>query len=294
MQMIDIHAHAFPDRIAARATEALMAGVLREEGRTIPPRGEATLLGLRHRMEGDGVALSVILPIATAPSQTDSILRFASEINARYKARVTEYLCEGKSDEPLLLSFASLHPEEDDPIGRLEQIKEEGFIGIKLHPEFQHFYIDSGESLRILRHAEKLGLYCVLHAGADIGMPPPVHCTPKRLSNALSELDGSRIIAAHLGGFRMWEEVLLHLAGKPLYLDTSYIGCEDGEPSRQLYAEIVRTHGAEKILFGSDYPWKSPNEVLALLRTLSLDSGEMKLITSDNARRLLCGAKKGE
>ncbi len=287
MTLIDMHSHAFPDRIAARATDALMTGVLREEGRVIPPRGEATLDGLADRMKHDGVALSVVLPIATAPQQTDSILRFACEINAVYGVRVKDFLKTGKADAPMLLSFASLHPEEKDPLGRLQQIREMGFLGIKLHPEFQHFYIDSPLSVRILRRAEELSLCCVLHAGADIGMPPPVHCTPERLSNALSELDGSHIVAAHMGGFRMWEQVAKCLAGKSLYLDTSYIGIEDGEPPAELYAEIIRTHGTEKILFGSDYPWKSPREVLALLRTLGLTEKEILQITSQNARRIL-------
>lgn len=282
-----MHAHAFPDRIAARATEVLMAGVLREEGREIPPRGEATLGGVLDRMRRDGVSLSLILPIATAPHQTDSILRFAREINAQYGARVRSYLETGKTETPLLLSFASLHPGDSDPIGTLEQIREAGFIGIKLHPEFQQFYIDSKESLRILRACEELSLYCVLHAGADIGMPPPVHCTPMRLANVLTELDGSRVIAAHMGGFRMWREVLTHLAGKKLYLDTAYIGVEDGEPSCELYTELIRTHGANKILFGSDYPWKSPSEVLALLASLGLPDEEMACITHKNARELL-------
>ena len=285
--LIDTHTHAFPESIAPRAVSALMAGVLREEGRELPPRGEATVSGLCDCMRREDVALSIVLPIATAPHQTEGILRFAEQINAQSGAAALRFL-QGETEmpsAPLLLSFASLHPEESDPLGRLEEIKERGFLGIKLHPEFQNFYIDSPLSVRILRRAEELSLCTVVHAGADIGMPPPVHCTPERLSHVLEEIRGEHLVAAHLGGFRRWEEVLTHLAGKPLYFDTAYIGADDGEPSAALYREIVRTHGAHKILFGSDYPWKSPREVLTALSAV-VGEGELPLICSENARKI--------
>ena len=76
-------------------------------------------------------------------------------------------------------------------------IKEKGLKGIKLHPEYQQFYIDSKESIQILKKCEELDLITVLHSGKDIGIDPPVHCTPERLSHVLDYVKGDKIVAAH-------------------------------------------------------------------------------------------------
>ena len=292
--LIDFHAHIFPDKIAERAVAKLTEGTLRIEGRYLPPRGEATLSGILREMDKQ-VSLSLIMPIATSPTQTDNILSFAERINARHEDGLRSLL-EGRSGdlkEPLLLSFASLHPDENDVVGRLEDIAERGFLGIKLHPEFQDFYIDSKKSLTILQKAEELGLLTVIHAGRDIGMPPPVHATPEAISHVLGYIEGGHLIAAHLGGFRMWDDVEKHLVGKPLYFDTAYLGTDDGEPDDAQYLRIIRAHGPRKVLFGSDYPWKSAGEALSFLKRLGgageppLSREELDLITCGNALRLL-------
>ena len=122
--MIDFHTHIFPDPVAPRALAALQAGALRVEGVSVPPRTDGTLGGLRDSMRENGVDISVVLPIATKPSQTPSINRCASEI--RWDG---------------ILSFYSLHPAQEDREAVLEGIAALGGRGIKLHPEFQNFFI---------------------------------------------------------------------------------------------------------------------------------------------------------
>jgi predicted TIM-barrel fold metal-dependent hydrolase len=45
--------------------------------------------------------------------------------------------------------------------------------------------------------------------------------------------------------------------------------------------------GAEKVLFGSDYPVMSQARVLAEMRTADISEKERELILGGNARRLL-------
>ena len=138
--------------------------------------------------------------------------------------------------------------------------------------------------MAVLRAAEADGLLVMLHAGADIGMPPPVHCAPARLKNALASLDGSNIIAAHMGGWRMWEDAYDLLVGTRIYMDTAFIA-DYINPG--LCLAIIKKHGSDKILFGSDSPWEVPSHTLRFLNTLGLNADDMEKITYRNAERLL-------
>lgn len=265
--MIDFHTHIFPDAVAPRALTALQAGAQRVEGKAVPPCTDGTLAGLLASMEHNGIDASVVLPIATKPSQTPSINRFATEVQSQQ-----------------VISFYSLHPTQGDWEAVLDEIAAVGGRGIKLHPEFQFTDADSPEMLRILRKAADLQLIVVLHSGRDIGMPPPVHCTPEQLARALDAVPDVCVVAAHLGGWRMWDEVERYLVGRNLFLDTSFV--VDYIAPEQ-YLRIIRNHGAERILFGSDNPWETPVHTLEGLQALSLTQDELRMITHENAAGLL-------
>lgn len=270
--LIDFHTHIFPDAIAARTLEILVNGIRRQQGdafvagRTMH-HTDGTLQGLLDSMEDNHVDMSICLPIVTKMSQTESINRFAYGI----RNQVTQ-------------SFGSLHPLQPDWEQVLEQLAEKGFRGIKLHHQFQLCDIDSKESIRVLKKAGALGLLVIFHAGADIGLPPPVYATPEKIRNVLTEMDGSHLIAAHLGGWRMWDDVERYLLGTSIYLDTAYIR-EYIDPVQ--CKRIIDAHGADRVLFGSDSPWENPSETLAFLQSLALTQEQMDAITHRNAQRLL-------
>lgn len=269
--VIDFHTHVFPERIAARTLEVLKEGIRREQGIDYPSFTDGTVTGLLDSMQRCGIDMSVVVPIATKPEQTATINSYAASIsNGR------------------LLSFGSVHPDDPCALSTLESLAEAGFKGIKLHPEFQDFYIDSPESLSILKRCEELGLYVTLHTGADIGKPPPVHCTPEMLVNVLDKVKGDRIIAAHMGSFWMWEDVKRLLIGSPLYFDTAVVGMFI-EPD--VYRELILSHGADKVLFASDSPWEDQAHALNTLRSLGLPEEDLEKITCKNACHIL-GVKK--
>ena len=270
--LIDFHTHIFPEQIAQRSIDALCAGIRRERGAdygagqplTCRP---ATLDGLLAHMDRSGVDRSICLPIATKPSQTGSINRYAETVRSERA-----------------LSFGTLHPADPNAEYILDDLAERGFRGIKLHLQFQHYDFDSPEVIRILKKAEALGMLTVFHAGADIGLPPPVYTTPEKISHVLTEVSGRLLIAAHLGGWDMWDEVERRLVGTPVTLDTAFIR---QFISKEQCRRIIRSHGADRIVFGSDSPWEDPADTLAFLRSLDLTEEEMRLITHENALRLL-------
>ena len=270
--LIDFHTHIFPEAIAARSIAALEAGIRNIQGADYR-KGEAltcrpgTLEGLLDLMTRSHVDKSICLPIATKPSQTATINRYAETVRSERA-----------------LSFGTLHPADPEAEQVLDDLKQRGFRGIKLHLQFQQYDIDSPEVLRILQKAEQLGLLVVFHAGADIGLPPPVYTTPKKIRHALDYVEGSNLIAAHLGGWAEWDDVETYLVGTNVNLDTAYIA-QFLAPEQ--CRRIIRNHGAEKIIFGSDSPWEDPADTLRYLESLHLTTEEMALITHQNALRLL-------
>ena len=265
--LIDFHSHIFPEKIADRTLEILKSGSQKISNIQSISYFDGTKDGLKLMMENCGVDISITLPIATKPAQTESINTFAKDVT-----------------DSKIISFASLHPDNEDVCSILENIKEAGFYGIKLHPEFQSFYVDSPECIKILKKAEELELYTVFHAGCDIGLPPPVHSTPMHFRNALDYVSGKYIIAAHLGGWRMWDQVEKYIAGTNMYFDTAFIK-DYISPEQAL--RIIRTHNSEKILFGSDNPWENPKDTLNFLNSLGLSRKELDNITYKNALKIL-------
>lgn len=268
--LIDIHTHAFPEAIAARTLEVLKAGILREQNFRHPSYTDGTIQGLMELMSQNGVDRSVVLPIATKAKQTESILRFAAMIN--------------EEEANGLISFGSLHPEREDWKELLRHMKESGFQGLKLHLEFQQMQVDAPRMLDIFQEAERLGLYIILHSGHDIGLPAPVYCTPQRLCHVMEYVSGSYIIAAHLGGWRMWDEVERYLVGTPINLDTAFVV---DYIEKEQYRRIIENHGSTKILFGSDAPWERPEHTREGLESLGLNQSMLEDIYYKNALRIL-------
>ena len=191
--LIDFHTHAFPDKLAPRAIESLEANLRANLGECpeCHAKKPGNLAALKSSMKCGGVDISVVLPIATTVTQSESINTFAKKI----------------TDHDGIISFGSVHPNQENVEEEMHKIKDMGLKGIKLHPDYQQFFINSPESIRVLKLAEKLDLAVVLHSGVDSGVPHPVHCSPELLADALNHVSGKKIVAAHMGGFLMYEDV---------------------------------------------------------------------------------------
>jgi hypothetical protein len=57
--------------------------------------------------------------------------------------------------------------------------------------------------------------------------------------------------------------------------------------SPQIYNQVIQLVGAERILFGSDYPLLAQSRLLEEIRSLNLPEATRDLILSGNAQRLL-------
>lgn len=265
--LIDFHTHVFPERIAPATIAMLCHNMEKNKIDGLRPSYDGTAVGLRRFMRENKIDISVIMPIATKPSQFKSINNYAQEIS-----------------HDGIISFGSLHPYQEDMKERVRELAERGFIGIKLHPDYQGVPADDDKMVELVRCATECGLYVTLHSGEDAGVLPPFKSTLEHMLPMLSKVDASRVILAHMGAFNEWDEVEKHLCGSPAYFDISmaarFMDIEQ-------YRRIIDRHGADKMLFGSDGPWEPPQMTLAMLRRAELSPSDMELITHKNAEKIL-------
>ena len=261
--IIDFHTHIFPDGFADRAMTVLSKNA--QVGYSAP----ATLNGLISTMDECGVDRSVVLNIVTKESQHENVLRFARE-----------------TDSERVISFGSVLPSSVYALEYVWKISDEELRGIKFHPALQRIYPDDEKYFPIYDLARALNLIVVFHVGFDPSFPGELNASPESMVKIARNFPGLRIVAAHLGGLKMAEDVLEAVAGQAdIYMDTAY--CAEPWLDKGLLKEIIRTHGSERILFGSDYPWHLPSQEISLIRSLDISEEEKEMILGENARRLL-------
>ena len=132
--IVDFHQHFYPDRLAGRVLRPLA------EASGFAPVTDGTYGDTLRKNREWGVDRAVLLPVATSPHCASSN-RFSLE-------------CAGEA----VIPFATIHPDTPQPEAYLEGLKEQGFQGVKLHPQYQHADIDDPRYLRIIRTAAALCL----------------------------------------------------------------------------------------------------------------------------------------
>lgn len=261
--VIDFHTHTFPDKIAEKSIAFLeKAGGMK----AVCDARRSTLLSV---MQNGGADISVVLPVATSPKQEQTINSLSAEIN-------------GKDN---IYYFGAIHPDCENVEETLDFIKSAGLRGIKLHPDYQGVYFDDERYVKIISGAVKRDLYVVTHAGVDVAYPNDVHCTPDMVLSVLERVGDTKnkLILAHMGGYGLPEEVLEKLCGLPVFMDTAAV--LDLYPEK--CAEIIKKHGADRVLFATDSPWKSQKAYTELFNSLGLTDAEKEMIFYKNGMKIL-------
>ena len=264
--IIDGHVHIFPDSIAPKAIANL------ERHAPHPLVSDGTLGGLLSSMAKAGISRSIVLPVSTKPDQVPAINRYAVKLN----------------QNPAIIAFGTLHPDFVNFRDEIKRLKDFGVKGVKMHPAYQDFDADEKRLFPLYEALEEAGLILYLHSGGNINFKEKPRGTPARLANIVQAFPQLKLIAAHLGGWNMWDEVERRLVGSSIFLDTSFT---IGYIKAEQFLRIVRAHGVEKIIFGSDSPWNDPGEAAQALRALYLSDDEEHSILWKNAACLLLPPK---
>lgn len=253
--VIDAHAHIFPDKIAEKATDGI------SQFYDLPMSHQGSMGELLASGDKAGLDGYLVCSTATHPAQTEAINSFIGAVCTQY---------------PQCVGFAALHPESETLEQEFEAILKHPFKGIKLHPDFQSFNMDDPMVYPMYDMIQSSGLPILMH----MGDPRRCFSTPARMAKVLEDFPQLRVIAAHLGGYRRWEEAAELL--KPsdrLRLDTS--SCLGFMPAENA-AHFIRKHGAENCFFGVDFPMWDHMEELERFFALGLTDSENRGILAEN------------
>ncbi|MCM1133816.1 MAG: amidohydrolase family protein [Ruminococcus flavefaciens] len=253
-EIIDAHAHIFPEKIAENATASTgkfydlhmdnvgISQKLIEAGETI------------------GVSRYLVCSAATVPHQVGSINSFIARE------------CE---KNPCFFGFGTTHPHSENIEADVEQVRALGLHGIKLHPDFQEFDADSPEAFRIYEIMEG-ELPLLIHCGD----PRYNWSAPEKIRRICENFPKLELQAAHLGGYQRWSEAEELLAGfENVRFDISsslaFMSSEDA-------VRRIRKFGIEKCFFGCDFPMWNHREELQRFLALGFSDEENHLILAQN------------
>jgi Predicted metal-dependent hydrolase of the TIM-barrel fold len=258
--VIDFHAHIYPEKVAEKAVRAT------RDFYSIETQCEsAAVEALIEKGRAGGIDRFVVFSAAQSPAQVHSI---------------NDFIAHSSGNNPMLTGFGTLHKDMDNPAAEIARIKELGLKGIKLHPDMQQFAIDDE------------GMFGIYELLAQNKLPIIMHCGdyrytwshPERLAHVLDLFPKLVVVAAHFGGWSLFDIAMDYLKQRDCYFDVSssimFLG-------RRRATELIKTYGAERMLFGSDFPMWNPGSERETLESLDLTAVEKELIFYKNAQRVL-------
>ena len=260
MRIIDIHTHVYPEPIAQKATDSVRDFYELDGGGM-----NGTVSMLRSRGAEAGISRFVILPVAVLPDRTRHINDFILQQTALY-------------DD--FIGFGTVHADMENVAEETQYIMDKGLQGIKMHPDSQHFAIDDP---RLFPMYETIAgrIPVILHMG-DVRYE---YSQPAKLRRVLELFPKLEAIAAHFGGYSMYEEGYRQLHDKEnciFDISSSMMFMEEGVPER-----YINMYGAERMAYGTDYPlWDPVKEVNRFLQ-LKLTDDQFEQIAHKTAERFL-------
>ena len=260
--IIDVHCHVYPDKLAPKAVDATLKFYQIERALC-----KGTFDDLMEENARAQITYHVIHSAATKPEQVRKIDDFI----AGCVARAPEHL----------IGFGTLHQDSQDMAGDVAYAVEKGFRGVKIHPDMQGVSMLDDRSMRMF-DACRGKLIVLFHAGDD----RYEYSNPEELIPVLQAFPDVTFIGGHLASYRIWDSAVRRLAGQfeNLYVDCSSTFFLTGlEKAR----DMIRAFGADRVLFGTDYPIWNPRLELEKVLQLELTEQERSQILWDNAARLL-------
>ena len=181
---------------------------------------------------------------------------------------------------PELTGFGTLHPDMERPLEEIVRLQELGLKGVKFHPDTQKFNMDDDKLFPIYDALSQSGLPVLMHCGDY-----RYSCShPQRLARVLDNFPRLTVVAAHFGGWSLWDLALEYLKDKNCYVDCSSSIMFLGKARSR---ELIKAYGAERVLYGTDFPMWDEKEEICRVESLGLSIEELELIFSGNAKRVL-------
>ena len=227
-------------------------------------------------------------------------LRFAASLGVRYatcSGLIPSGSAEGAESRATRLTEQELTAVLQDAVSVLEELSMEldftspgwlpeetlralGLHGVKLHPDIQGFRLDDPRCFALAEQCEGV-LPLLLHTGDS----RYDFSNPNRLIPLLRRFPRLTVIGAHFGGYTIWQEAARQLAGR---FENLWVDCSSSFFAMDVAAgrALIDAYGADRVLFGTDYPMWDPQHELARLRGMHLAPETERKILYDNAAAL--------
>lgn len=257
MDIIDFHTHIYPKKISERAVSSI---------------GEFYNL----KMTGSGTSETLLME----KRRITKFLVHSVAVDEKHVEPINNFIISECAEHSELLGFATIHKNYKDKVGESERIFSEGLKGIKIHPDTQKFNMDDREMFELYDYLQEVEKPILIHCG-DYRYD---YSHPKRVCAILKNFPKLKVIAAHFGGWSVYDLALEYLKNENCYVDTSSSFAMIGLARAK---ELINIYGAERVLFGSDFPMWNPETELDNFLNLKLSDKQNELILCDNAKRLL-------
>jgi predicted TIM-barrel fold metal-dependent hydrolase len=258
MKIIDIHAHVYPDPIAAKAAKSI------RNYYHLGDDMDGTISTLLDRGTAAGVYHYLILPVAVKPDHVHNINNFIQQ-------QVQQYDC--------FTGFGTVHAAMDNIQDEVQRIEAMGLKGIKIHPDCQRFDIDDPRLFPMYESIQGR-LPVMMHLGDE----KFDYSHPARLRKVLDNFPKLEVCAAHFGGHTMYETAKEYLSDTNCILDISSTLMFLDKKTAEGY---VNHYGAERLAFGTDYPVWDPVREMELFLALDLTDDQKEQIAWKTASRFL-------
>ena len=257
MPVIDAHSHIYPDKIACKASSAVgdFYGVDMNAK-------NASASSMLAACEGSPITHHLVHSVATTPGQVPIINDFIAE------------QCRAHDN---FVGFATMHQDFEDVEGEINRAIDLGLKGVKIHPDTQKVNMDDPRLMRIYEMIEGR-LPLIVHTGdyrTDFSHP-------RRLKNILRTFPNLVVDAAHFGGWSVPEIGYDVLHEENVLIDVSSSLAFLGNRRTR---ELVSLWGADRVMFGSDFPMWDPAHEYDTFTSLGFSDGDLEKMLWKNAER---------
>jgi uncharacterized protein len=274
--IVDSHIHLFPTK---EVGETVVENIKAESG--VDYYSYGTPDEYLMDMKRSNIDRAVILSFSP-DNQLKNMNFWTTAITREGRNRPAKY--------PMFIPFISVSPtmKGRNPIEELEHKYKWGMKGLKIHPVAQGFAPDDERMWPVYEWMVKHELPLTAHSGINVD-DRSCFGEPERWLPVLEEFKDLKLVLAHLGnGF--WDQTL-EIADKhpDVMFDTAIAISHIDSPTTladDAAVDIIRTIGAGRILFGSDYPWINPQKDIEHIKSLSIPEDDKDLILGGNAVRL--------
>ena len=274
---MDFHTHLFSPQVKKNRDEYIEADPCFALLYSDPKAKLVTAEELIASMDEAGVDVSVILNIGwTRHEMCVESNDYILEVVARYPKR--------------LVGFCAVKLESPQAAREIERCAKSGIKGVgELRPDVQ--LLDPGNKQimePVIKVMREHNLILLTHASEPVGhhYPGKGTITPDILYSFITSFPDLPLVCAHWGGgfpfYALMPEV--KEAMDNVFFDTA------ASPflySHKIYSQVIQLIGADKILFGSDYPLLGQSRIIEEIKSLELEEEVKAKILGGNAQRLL-------